>query len=196
MKNENVVCVPVAEMKGMFGLDNQSWKVTESDLNRLNYQFIPRSEAEENFEYKQLIPYAIVKNKEGKIFIYQRCGSEKRLANLFSVGIGGHVNDKDGGDCLFSILLNGLKREFEEEIGVSLNDCQIKFLGMINEEQTEVGHCHTGIVFQITLNSESLQFDSEIGNPQWKDPNSLDLSKFELWSSLALKLMLDNSKSE
>lgn len=112
-----------------------------------------------------------------------------KLSNMYSVGIGGHVNDCDRGGDLYHILLNGLKREFKEEVGVSLTDGQIKLLGMINEEQTEVGHCHTGVVFHVICDGLQMNFDAEIGNPQWMDPNRDDIGKFELWSKLALTLI-------
>lgn len=188
MKNENVVCVPVSEMKKAFRLEDQYWKANEQDINQLQFEYRERASVEKDFNYKQLIPYAIVQNGEGKILVYQRCGSEKRLSNMYSVGIGGHVNDKDEGDNLYEVLTNGLIREFEEEVGVKLKKEQVNLLGMINEEISEVGHCHTGIVFHVDLDGSQMKFDAEIGNPQWTDPNQIDLSKFELWSSLAIKV--------
>ena len=137
--------------------------------------------------YKQIIPYAVVQNRNGEVLCYQRHGSEKRLADIFSVGIGGHVNDKDEGTLLLNRLIVGLRREFGEEVGISLSESQFELVGMINEEQTEVGHCHTGIVFKVAVDDESFIFDAEIGNPQWKRINDLDLSRFELWSALALR---------
>jgi predicted NUDIX family phosphoesterase len=84
--------------------------------------------------------------------------------------------------------LQGLKREFREEVGVLLHDNDMELLGMINEEETAVGHCHTGVVFRVNVNSEQLKFDAEIGLPQWENPKDLDLGNFELWSGLALRL--------
>lgn len=189
MKNENVICVSVPDMKEAFGLEEQSWEIEKRSLNQLKYDYIQREDAEKDFGYKQLIPYAVVKGQDGKVLVYQRCGSEKRLSDRYSVGIGGHVNDKDIGETLYDRLISGLKREFEEEIGVRLVDEQIKLLGMINEEQTEVGYCHTGIVFYIQIDNSDLRYDVEIGNPQWKTLQEMDMSKFELWSSLALTLV-------
>lgn len=188
MKQENVICVPISNMMEVFDLNKTVWKVTSKDINGLRFCFISRSDAEKNFDYKQLIPYAIVQDEEGLVLTYQRCGSEKRLSEMFSVGIGGHVNDLDFGQSLYDRLLAGLKREFDEEIGVRLSDTQINLIGMINEEQTEVGHCHTGVVFLVKLDRTKLKFDEEIGNPRWSAKNDLDLDRFELWSSLALML--------
>lgn len=190
MKNENVVCVPVHAMKVAFGLEKQLWQTSDADINKLPYHFVYRKEAEIDFNNKQLIPYAIVKNKSGEILTYQRRGSEKRLSGIWSVGIGGHVNDQDAGTTLYDILLSGLKREFNEEIGIQLADENIQMLGMINEELSEVGHCHTGIVFVVEIDSTAIKLDEEIGNPQWVSVSNIELDRFELWSNLALKLLM------
>lgn len=191
MKNENVICVPVSAMRGVFDLDKEYWEVSREDINRLTFEYRPRAEAEYDSCYKQLIPYAVLFNGTGEVLTYRRCGSEKRLSDMSSVGIGGHVNDGDSGACLYDIMVSGLKREFREEVGVSLSESQIRLLGMINEEHTEVGQCHSGIVFRVDMDSRGLNFDPEIGNPEWIPLDKINLSKFELWSSLALKLCKD-----
>lgn len=191
MKNENVLCVATSQMKDLFNLDKELWTLkSENDLNRLNYSFIQRIIAENDAEHKQLIPYAVVFDTQGKILTYQRCGSEKRLFGLYSVGIGGHVNDHDKGDILYEKLQNGLMREFGEEVGMQISADQMQLVGMINEEHSDVGHCHTGVVFKIQLHDTPFAFDKEIGDQNWMEPSRIDLSKCELWSALALKLIL------
>ena len=151
--------------------------------------FEERAWLEEGYTYKQLIAYALVFDGQGQVLTYQRCGSEKRLKGIMSAGIGGHVTDEDKQLTPYDTLLQGLKREFREEVGVLLHDNDMELLGMINEEETAVGHCHTGVVFRVNVNSEQLKFDAEIGLPQWENPKDLDLEKFELWSGLALRLV-------
>ena len=191
MKNENVICVPLDAMKKMFDMSKQLWQADVDSINRLPFEYINRSIAETDFQHKQLIPYAVLQNSKGEVFCYQRHGSEKRLADIFSVGIGGHVNDHDLGETLSQRLINGLRREFKEEVGIEVSESQFHLAGMINEEATEVGHCHTGVVFRVAIDSTDFTFDAEIGNPQWRCIDDLDLSKFELWSALALKLIFD-----
>lgn len=189
MKNENVICVPLEAMEKQFDLSKQLWETSVESINQLPFQYINRSVAENDFQHKQLIPYAVLQNEKGEVLCYQRHGTEKRLADFFSVGIGGHVNDHDTGETLSQLLINGLRREFQEEVGVALNENQFQLAGMINEEETEVGHCHTGVVFRIVIDNDYFRFDAEIGDPQWRRIDELDLSKFELWSVLALKLL-------
>jgi predicted NUDIX family phosphoesterase len=196
MKDENVICVSLDAMKRQFDMSEQIWKASVDNINSLPYEYINRSVAENDFTHKQLIPYAVLLNQQGEVFCYQRHGSEKRLADVFSVGIGGHINDHDGGDTISQRLVNGLRREFMEEVGVELSENQFELAGMINEEETEVGHCHTGVVFKVLVDNVNFTFDAEIGNPQWKRIEDLDLAKFELWSALALKLLFSIPKIE
>lgn len=189
MKDENILCVSTNTMKSVFDLSKSAWTVTLSELNQLPMTFVKRLNAETDCSYKQIIAYALVFNEKGEVLCYSRHGSEKRLAGLRSVGIGGHVNDNDLGETMFETLQKGLIREIQEELNVRLSSKQINFLGMINEEQTEVGHCHTGVVFKIELTSDLLHFEDEINNPLWCNPENIDLTQFEIWSGLAIQLV-------
>ena len=188
MKKENVVCVPLDSIKSSYDLERQYWPIDEKGIDSMPYNFLKRANAEHDYTHKQLIPYAIIHNSDGKILCYQRHGSEERLSGIFSLGIGGHVNDNDVGDCLSKILTNGLRREFAEEIGLNLPENRFELLGMINEDESEVGHCHIGVVYSVSIGDEPMTFDNEIFNPQWLNLEDIALSKFELWSSLALRL--------
>lgn len=192
MKDENVLCVPTEQMRLAFDLSLGSWQISMEELNRLPQCFEKRALLEQDYTYKQLIAYALVFDDQGQVLTYQRCGSEKRLKGIWSAGIGGHVTDEDRQITPYNTLLQGLKREFSEEIGLELQDGDVELLGMINEEETEVGHCHTGVVFRVNVASEQMRFDKEIGLPQWKNPQELDLEKFELWSGLALRLVKES----
>lgn len=189
MKNENVICVPVEAMKRHFDMSLTSWHISNDEINGLPHSYLFRPEVEKDFTQKQLIPYALVINQNGQVLCYQRAGSEKRLSGIWSAGIGGHVNDQDKADNVFDTLINGLIREFQEEIGVTLRPEQIELVGMINEEETEVGYCHTGVVFKLEAEDNEMNFDAEICNPTWKHLSEIDYSKFEIWSALAIKLL-------
>ncbi len=196
MKDENVIYVERKVLEAAFDMPRQYWQVSWSDIDALPFGYLSRSVAENDFDHKQLIPYAVVQNWRGDFLCYQRHGSERRLSEFYSVGIGGHVNDTDCGEYLSECLLKGLQREFCEEVGTDLPYDRFQIVGMINEEQTAVGHCHTGVVFKVLVDNVNFTFDAEIGNPQWKRIEDLDLAKFELWSALALKLLFSIPKIE
>jgi predicted NUDIX family phosphoesterase len=64
--------------------------------------FLPRSKAEANPAYKQLIPYVIV-SFDGRYLAYVRGrrAGETRLMGNRSIGIGGHINPVDNEVPLF-----------------------------------------------------------------------------------------------
>ena len=146
-----------------------------------------RRDVENDFSLKQVIPYVLVFNENEEILIYQRHGTEGRLHNLWSLGIGGHVNSEDENTFGFAeTLIYGMKRECKEELGVEINDFSL--LGIINEEKTEVGHALLGVVFKTKVSSQ-LPASDELKNWQFVNTNRLSDLNFELWSSLAMRLI-------
>ena len=65
-------------------------------LDPAAFAFRPRSAVETDPAFKQLIPYVVLRCG-GDLFHYRRgsAGTEKRLAALRSVGIGGHIGEAD-----------------------------------------------------------------------------------------------------
>ena len=64
-------------------------------LDRENNFFVARSSAETDPGLKQIIPYALIV-ANGQILRYRRGKSsgEQRLVAKYSIGIGGHMNDR------------------------------------------------------------------------------------------------------
>ena len=77
-------------------------------------------ELEGDERWLQLIPYDLVFDLYGKLFLYRRKNDhkEKRLANLWSFGVGGHVeeNDFEGAGSYMQGLVRSAGREPREEI--------------------------------------------------------------------------------
>lgn len=121
--------------------------------------FIPRNEAECDTNYKQIIPY-LVFTHQGKYFLMQRAAgaSEQRLANKYSLGIGGHLRQEDmDGKSLF----DWAQREFEEEIDYT-GSVAITPLGILNDDTNPVGRVHVGFVFLLTGDSDKINIKSEL----------------------------------
>src|ERR1700757_1885701 len=117
-------------------------------LARENNFFAPRSSAETNPSLKQIIPYAILVSG-GKVLRYRRGkkSGEQRLVAKGSIGIGGHMNDRDEG--LFTLdkeaYLAGVQREIDEELIVE-RPITNRIAALINDDSTEVGQVHLGVV--------------------------------------------------
>ena len=78
-----------------------------------------------------------------QLFLMQRtrAGGDARLHDLYSLGIGGHLNPEDGG------VLEGLRREFHEEM-VAEWDPEPRLLGLLKDDDVLVGQVHLGVVFE------------------------------------------------
>ncbi len=157
------------------------------------FYFINRGEAEQDPSLKQVIPYILLQNQHSdQTAIYNRQGSEKRLHDLWSLGIGGHINPIDQKkDASFKdILISGMERELDEELIKRPSGDKAKFVGVISEDITDVGSVHLGAVFQIiTKTPESYLPGPELSQFQWAKNKDLSQLNLELWSELALALI-------
>jgi predicted NUDIX family phosphoesterase len=152
--------------------------------------YLNRSEAESDKRYKQLIPYVLIICGD-RILRYRRGkgGQETRLHGLFSVGIGGHISEDDHG--LFSSdrgYQDGMRRELVEE--VAIDEVKDAAVAVINDDSTEVGQVHFGVVHVVSVPDESVAGRrSGIVSPEFisfadamKDPAS-----YESWSRFCLE---------
>lgn len=165
----------------------------ELSLASTKCQFRCRREIEDDSSLKQIIPYVLVFNPRGELLAYQRHGTEHRLHQLWSVGVGGHVNQ---GDCAptmspMDCIETGMQRECLEELGAKC--AEFRLLGIINEEETAVGHTHIGIVFATHLPEDIIPSSAELGTVKFVSPTDVAALQTELWSQLAIKLLLNSS---
>lgn len=163
----------------------------EAAIKKAGYVFLPRSSVENDSRYKQIIPYLIVREEEGRTLAsYRRMGSETRLHDLISCGIGGHIGKHDG-EGVFEdpgkIISRGFARELKEEFIVLPPIKSMTFLGVINEEKTPVGCVHLGLVFLVELQSPfGVLPGPELSEFTWRTREELEGENLELWSRLAL----------
>lgn len=155
-----------------------------------NLTYLNRSEAELDRRYKQLIPYVLILCQE-KILRYRRGkgGQETRLHGLFSVGIGGHIAEEDHG--LFTTdrgYQDGMRRELMEEADIKVTDNAP--VALINDDSTEVGYVHFGVVHVVQVPDESVASRrSGIVAPEFVTVADAvkDLSVYETWSRFCLE---------
>jgi predicted NUDIX family phosphoesterase len=103
--------------------------------------FIDRPTAEQSPQYKQVIPYVVIRHGES-YFLLTRTPkqTEARLHHKLSIGVGGHINPDS------PTVLGGLQKELDEEVGVD-GDYEISFVGILNDDTTDVGRVHLGAVY-------------------------------------------------
>src|SRR5213083_1283802 len=153
-ENALVIKRSLFEDLGTFqGLNFEPEKYLKAILSRGSNFFIPRSDAESNPAYKQIIPYALVAF-ENTILHYVRGkkAGEQRLIAKGSIGIGGHMNETD--ESLFAMdehaYRGGVEREVNEEIKIDA-PFEDRIVALLNDDTTEVGRVHLGIVHVFKL---------------------------------------------
>ena len=155
-----------------------------------NILYLNRSEAELDKHHKQLIPYVLVICKD-KILRYRRGkgGGEKRLHGLYSVGVGGHISEEDNG--LFTKAVGyheSMRRELMEE--VAIEGAQEAAVAVINDDSTDVGYVHFGVVHVLNVTNENVAGSrSGIVAPEFVPIADAikDAAEYESWSRFCLE---------
>ncbi len=117
-------------------------------LDPANNRFMERDLAERDPRYKQIIPYVILRYRD-TLFSYVRGkgSSESRLIASRSIGLGGHIEPSD--QSLFAsdrdLYVKAARREVDEEVQIETTWIE-RIIGLVNDESTEVGKVHFGIV--------------------------------------------------
>ena len=111
-------------------------------------ELLPRPEMEVDPSYKQVIPYLVLRDRAAYFLMRRtRGGADARLHERYSIGIGGHLNGVDLDAARAGDLFEaGLRREWHEEIEASFEP-SFRFVGLLNDDETEVGRVHLGVVF-------------------------------------------------
>ena len=194
-QNEEMVLVvrrALFEKLGMFhGLDFDVEKYLPALLSRENNFFMQRSLAESDPDYKQIIPYVLLAHG-GRVLHYVRGkkAGEQRLVAKGSIGIGGHMNHED--ETFFALdkaaYLEGVRREVCEEINVGA-PFKNRIVALLNDDTTEVGRVHLGVVHVFELESDNVQKrEAMITNLAFlnKDELLAQRDAMETWSQICL----------
>jgi predicted NUDIX family phosphoesterase len=196
VQTEQVLVVPTAifhecgHFQG-FSADVDTYLKTLLDPIHTSYR--PRSEMETDPSFKQLIPYCIFRHRDadGNVSIFQytrgKGQGEARLHSKRSIGIGGHISSLDANED--SPYDQGMQRELEEEVQIN-TPFEQACVGMINDDETEVGKVHLGVVHIFDVaepNVKSNETDIiESGFTPIKEILT-DIESFETWSQICLR---------
>ena len=143
--------------------------------------YIDRPTAEVSPQYKQIIPYVVIRH-DGSYFLLQRTQkqTEARLHHKLSLGIGGHINPDT------PELLDGLHKELEEEVHVA-GDYDLTFVGILNDDTTEVGSVHLGAVYVLDAHDANVTVrETEKMTGRWAALSELPAlrAQMETWSQI------------
>jgi predicted NUDIX family phosphoesterase len=144
-------------------------------------RFEPRPEMEIDPGYKQIIPYLVLRDGERWFLMRRtRAGTEARLHDRFSIGVGGHLNPGDGD------LESGLRREWAEELEADFEP-SFRAIGLLNDDETPVGSVHLGVVYVADAGGRAVQIretDKLTGAFADRSEVAAARDRMESWSQL------------
>jgi len=194
--DENVLVIRRSlfdELGSFHGLNFEPDKYLQALLSRGNNFFLPRAQAETDPTHKQIIPYAIITHNDRVLhYVRGKKAGEQRLVAKGSIGIGGHMNQED--ESLFNFAIDeaayraGVEREVNEEIKIE-SPFEDRIVALLNDDTTEVGRVHLGIVHVFRLAEEKVQKrEAMITNVGFLEKEELLARRenLETWSQLCV----------
>jgi predicted NUDIX family phosphoesterase len=147
-------------------------------------RYEPRSAMETDPSFKQVIPYLVLRD-DARYFLMRRtcAGGDARLHDLYSIGVGGHLNPGDGG------LGQGLLREWEEELDAAFVP-EFRMVGLLNDDTTDVGRVHIGAVFEADADGRPVAIrETDKLEGSFADPAQVAavVDQMETWSRLVFE---------
>lgn len=154
-------------------------------------RYLERPLAEESPEWKQLIPYVVVRD-DARVFLMERtdAGGDARLHGKASIGVGGHLNPVDDGEDPLTI---GLRREWAEELEAAWQP-EFRLVGMLNDDSNPVGSVHLGVVFTVQAAGRPVRVretDKLAGRMAQPEEVAAAWDRLETWSQLVAGELLD-----
>lgn len=150
-------------------------------------RFAPRAAMERDPRFKQVIPYLVLRDR-GRYFLMRRtrAGGDARLHDRYSIGVGGHLNPGDRD------LAGGLAREWAEELAADFVP-EFRLLGLLNDDETDVGRVHLGIVYLAEAAGRAVAVrETDKLEGRFVEPADLlaVYDRMETWSQLVLDFVV------
>ena len=174
------------------------FEVEGTNLFNQRTYLMDRDYCETDITHLQLLPYVLIGKKQDgltRYFTYRRGnkGNESRLHDLFSIGVGGHVEEAPTAAIkLDSVLINCAKREIKEEIGIivpySVLQAALANALIIHDCSNEVGRVHLGIAMVVFVSNINIGATEEgvISDHGWYTVPELRAKNLESWSSILI----------
>jgi predicted NUDIX family phosphoesterase len=195
---EQILVVPTAvfhELGHFQGFSADVGRYLPQLLDPTYVSYRPRPEMEQDPSFKQLIPYVIFRHRDAdgtvSLFAYTRGKGqgESRLHAKRSIGIGGHISaDDSSGENPYD---EGMRRELLEELVIE-TAYEARLVGLINDDETEVGKVHLGVVHIFDVAEPRVQpREDDICETGFVPVSELlaDVSRFETWSQICLRAL-------
>jgi predicted NUDIX family phosphoesterase len=150
--------------------------------------FMRRGDAEDDPNHKQVIPYLVLRDGHRWFLMRRtRAGGDARLHDLWSIGVGGHLNPGDGD------VEGGLRREWAEEVVADFEPA-FEPVGLLNDDTTPVGAVHLGVVFVADAGGRAVtirEVDKLTGAFATTDDVAAVRDAMETWSRLVFDALTE-----
>lgn len=212
MSGGQVMCVRSEWIARFVGENTGIIPVDENALPRIlspeQVWWVPRTWAEHDPTFRQVIPYTIVlgpRSGPDLVLTYRRAktGGDPRLQGLRTAGFGGHVEPEDRRSDPVRTVYAGRSREMEEELGLG-PAADLKFIGLIIAPRTEepargtvsVEDVHVGFLFiERLLVATAMTEDDTIEDVKFEPLRNVAVSvafnKLERWSAYAIAHVME-----
>jgi predicted NUDIX family phosphoesterase len=198
---ERVLVVPTRLLHrlGYFqGFQSQPDRYLAELFHSEHASYQPRRTMETDPNFKQLIPYVIFRYTDPtgcqRLFQYTRGKGqgEDRLHDKRSVGVGGHIALADTQSSTGKHPYEeGMRRELAEEVVIETRYVD-RCVGLINDDQTDVGKVHLGIVHLMDVAEPAVRpREAEIVHAGFQPVDEIfrALDKFESWSRICMQAL-------
>jgi predicted NUDIX family phosphoesterase len=188
--DEQVLVVPRASVirgEGWLGMRADGLEATLEAV-RTDGFFMRRGDAEDDPTHKQVIPYLVLRDGHRWFLMRRtRAGGDARLHDLWSIGVGGHLNPGDGD------VEGGLRREWAEEV-IADFEPDFQVVGLLNDDTTPVGAVHLGVVFVADAGGRAVtirEVDKLTGAFATTDDVAAVRDAMETWSRLVFDALTE-----
>ena len=168
----------------------RSASLSSAERSREHGRFLDRPLAEESPEWKQLIPYVVVRDR-GNVFLMERtdAGGDPRLHRKATIGVGGHLNPVDEGErpaerSAWSRMGGGARRR----LGAG-----VRLVGFLNDDSNPVGSVHLGVVFEVEADGRPVTVrETHKLTGRFAEPAEVEAAfdRMETWSQLVAAHLL------
>jgi predicted NUDIX family phosphoesterase len=183
---ERVYVVLASDVLGAAGPWRGVRPAAPGELERLasHGSYRPRDEMERDPAFKQVIPYLVVRDGPSYFLMRRtRAGGDERLHERYSIGVGGHLNEGDGG------LEGGLRREWAEEIDAAFEP-EFRVVGLLNDDESDVGRVHVGVVYLAETDGRPVavrEIEKLSGRMATREETAAVVDRMETWSALVFE---------
>jgi len=201
-------CYLLKRLKGLPGI--ASHHVNVNNLQVFADSIVPelrlmrRGDVEDDPTMLQLIPYVVVESADRKrVLMYNRGnkGGETRLADKWSIGVGGHINPEDGetvvgnnlGDDYLGFIRNSASRELREELRNWEDRDTIQYWAFLHTDDSAVNAVHFCCILKIGYSGDegTLEAAEEGVVMEWVKKEDLKDYVLESWSEMIRDHLLD-----